>query len=101
VLLDETGGIRISSDSAEVGADSKVQCGGVYAKFGVDNALHLGSDADAKMAIAAAYTKTVTVAAGEWRVYEVPVATSGLIKVMAIAKDGPTLLEADAATMNL
>ena len=57
------GKLRISSDSAEVGADSKVQisAGAAATAFGLDTSLHTGADEGATMAVTAAYINTTSI----------------------------------------
>lgn len=64
-VLDETGGLRINNTSAEVGADSTLECGGdERTKFGLDATVHTGADDDATEGVLASYESTTSFAAG-------------------------------------
>jgi hypothetical protein len=89
VSLDESGGARITSDTATEDTSSIVQvtAGTGRTKFGFDTTAHDGGDTDAYQAIVGTYIKTVEIAVSERTTHRVSVRSGDPVSVYCASKD--------------
>jgi hypothetical protein len=91
VTLDDTGGMRVTSDSANEDAASSVNVNATStaeAKFGLDTTLHTGADADARQAISGAYIQSTLIQSETYQQQRVVGRKSDLVEVYFAANGG-------------